>query len=101
MFRESLAAGKGMLFLFPRRGVYPFWMKNTLIPLDMIWLEADGRVVDVKAAVPPCPGDPCPSYSPSGQASYVLELASGEAGAHGVTPGSVIVLRGIEGVTAR
>lgn len=101
MFRESLAPGKGMLFLFPRSGIYPFWMKNTLIPLDMIWLESDGRVVDVKANVPPCPGDPCPSYSPSGKANYVLELAAGEAAVHGVIPGSVVVIRGIEGVTPR
>ena len=51
MFRDTLAPNEGMLFVFDASGFYPFWMKNTLIPLDILWLEADGRVVSIAASV--------------------------------------------------
>jgi len=53
-----------MVFIFEDVGFYPFWMKNTLIPLDMIWLDADHRVVSVAESVPPCKADPCPTSHP-------------------------------------
>ncbi|MGA7617584.1 MAG: DUF192 domain-containing protein [Thermoanaerobaculia bacterium] len=96
MYRESVPAGSGMLFMFPQEGLYPFWMKNTYVPLDMIWMDSSGRVVDVKSNVPPCPGDPCPSFTPAGTASYVLELGAGEASKHGVKKGSAIRLENVE-----
>ncbi|MGH9456710.1 MAG: DUF192 domain-containing protein [Thermoanaerobaculia bacterium] len=96
MYRPSLNAGKGMLFLFPEPAAHGFWMKNTLIPLDMIWIDATGRVVDVEADVPPCKADPCPTYGPEGKASYVLELAGGEAARHGVVPGASVAIRNVE-----
>src|SRR5688572_12246217 len=64
MYREHLPAGRGMLFVFPGNDVYSFWMKNTLIPLDMIWIDEGRKVVHVKRDVQPCRADPCPSYSP-------------------------------------
>lgn len=79
MFREKLLAGQGMLFVFEKEGIYPFWMKNTLLPLDILWLDAGRRVVHIETNVPPCPADPCPSYPPSRPALYVLELAAGGA----------------------
>jgi uncharacterized membrane protein (UPF0127 family) len=79
MFRESLPASTGMLFLFPEGGVHKFWMKNTMIPLDMIWMDPQGKVLFVSANTPPCKADPCPSYGPEAPASSVLEIAGGMA----------------------
>ncbi len=92
MFRESLPARSGMLFLFPEGGVHKFWMKNTMIPLDMIWMDPAGRVLFVSADTPPCKSDPCPSYGPDGPASSVLEIAGGMARKEGVAVGSTLKL---------
>lgn len=101
MYRDRLRPGTGMLFLFPAEGHYPFWMKNTRIPLDMIWIDSAKRVVHVKHRVPPCKWDPCPSYPPNVNARYVLELAGGVAGEHGIAEGDVLQFEGIEAFTAR
>jgi hypothetical protein len=95
MHRPSLRPDRGMLFLFPTTDIHSFWMKETLIPLDMIWIDESSRVVDVKANVPPCQADPCPSYTPSGAARYVLELGGGQAAAHRVAPGTQVVMKNI------
>jgi len=87
MYRDRLPPGHGMLFLFARAGTYPFWMKNTIIPLDMIWIDESLRVVHVERSVPPCKADPCPSYDPKAEARYVLELAGGEAARQGIGAG--------------
>jgi uncharacterized membrane protein (UPF0127 family) len=90
MFRESLPANSGMLFLFPEGGVHKFWMKNTMITLDMIWMDPQGKVLFVSAETPPCKADPCPSYGPDAPASSVLEVAGGIAKKEKVEVGSVI-----------
>jgi uncharacterized membrane protein (UPF0127 family) len=90
MFRESLPPSSGMLFLFGEPGVHQFWMKNTMIPLDMIWLDADGKVLFVSADTPPCKADPCPSYGPSAPAVNVLEIPGGMAKKENVEVGSVL-----------
>jgi uncharacterized membrane protein (UPF0127 family) len=97
MFRESMGPNEGMIFLFERPGFYPFWMKNTLIPLDMLWLDTDGRVVSIASSVPPCKADPCPTYPPAAgsEALYVVELNAGFARQHGVKVGDVLTLNGI------
>ncbi len=79
MFRRCLKDGYGMLFIFPDEEVRSFWMKNTLIPLDMIFLNGDKQVVDLFESVPPCRNDPCPSYTSALPARYVLEIAGGVA----------------------
>ncbi len=80
MNRRHLDPGRGMLFFFSTPGLHTFWMSQTLIALDILWLDADRRIVSVAAETPPCPsGSPCPVYSPSAPARFVLELASGEA----------------------
>jgi uncharacterized membrane protein (UPF0127 family) len=79
MFREKLLPDQGMLFVFDKEDTYSFWMKNTLIPLDMLWLDQDRRIVHIARNVPPCTADPCPSYSPDRPGLYVLELAAGSA----------------------
>ncbi len=99
MYRDQLLPGTGMLFLFPADGTYPFWMKNTRIPLDMIWIDASRRVAHLKHGVPPCLVDPCPSYDPGVPARYVLEVAGGVAGDHGVAEGAVLRFEGIGQLT--
>jgi uncharacterized membrane protein (UPF0127 family) len=84
MFRERINSDQGMLFVFAEPGVHSFWMKNTLIPLDMLWLDADRRIIHIEADVPPCVEDPCPSYGPNRAALYVLELKAGSARDHGL-----------------
>lgn len=101
MFRDQLAADKGMIFLFTQTGTYPFWMKNTLIPLDMVWIDENRRVVSASYGVPPCKADPCPSYPPAGPARYVLEVASGVAKAHNITSGSQLRFEGLDQVIVR
>ncbi len=90
MFRESLPANSGMIFLFPEGGMHKFWMKNTMIPLDMIWMDSQGKVLFVSANTPPCKADPCPNYGPEVPASSVLEIAGGMAKKEKVEVGSVI-----------
>jgi uncharacterized membrane protein (UPF0127 family) len=90
MFRESLPPRRGMLFLFPEPGVHKFWMKNTMIPLDMVWLDRDGKVLFVSADTPPCKADPCPSYGPDTPAVTVLEIAGGMAAKEKVAAGSIL-----------
>ena len=77
MFREELPEKSGMLFIFPAEGIYSFWMKNTLIPLDIIWLDKDLRVAYIKSFVSPCKSYDCPSYNPEVKAQYVLEVNAG------------------------
>ena len=90
MFRESLPGRTGMLFLFPDASPHQFWMKNTMIPLDLVWLDGSGRVLFVSANTPPCRADPCPTYGPEVPAATVLEIAGGTAAKEQVTVGSRI-----------
>jgi hypothetical protein len=83
MQRTSLAKDRGMLFVFPEEGFHRFWMKNTLIELDIIFIGADRRVVSIAHRAQPCRKDPCARYSPEGNAAYVLEIAGGLAASHG------------------
>jgi uncharacterized membrane protein (UPF0127 family) len=101
MYRDRLRPGTGMLFFFPQDGHYPFWMKNTLIPLDMIWVDSTQRVAHVKVSVPPCKADPCPSYPPNVNARYVLEVAGGVAAEHGLKAGDQLRFVGTENVVIR
>jgi uncharacterized membrane protein (UPF0127 family) len=95
MHRERLAPNEGMVFLFDQKGFYPFWMKHTLIPLDMIWLDEHRRIVSIAHSVPPCKADPCPSFSPTADALFVVEVVSGFARRHGLKEGDQVVFRGI------
>jgi len=73
MFRESLDENSGMFFVFDDEAERIFWMKNTVIPLDMVFIDEGYRIVDVKTAAP-CKENPCASYSSSKPAKYVLEV---------------------------
>jgi len=90
MFRDSLAADRGMLFPFAKDGIAWFWMKDTLIPLDIVWIDAAGKVVEVRADAPPCRSTPCPRYTNTKAARAVLLVNAGYARAHGFLPGSAL-----------
>jgi len=77
MFREQLDLDKGMLFIFEKEGEYPFWMKNTLIPLDIIWINENKEVVFISDNTQPCEDSFCPSINPEKNARYVLEINGG------------------------
>ncbi len=76
MFVEKLPEDEGMLFTYNQEWIYSFWMKNTLIPLDIIWFNKDKKIVDIQT-MQPCETDECPSYTPKWKAQYVLEVNAG------------------------
>lgn len=85
--REKLASDQGMLFVFKTNDYYCFWMKDTKIPLDIIWLDENKTVVDVRTNVRP---ESYPeSFCPNQKARYVLELNAGSVEDLGVGPGSI------------
>ena len=92
MYRTSLPAHTGMVFVFPSDGPVTFWMKNTLVPLDMVFVGADGRVRTVYAKVAPAPPSMPDDAIPreAGEAKYVIELPAGEAAGDGIVPGIVL-----------
>jgi uncharacterized membrane protein (UPF0127 family) len=87
MYREHLAPDAGMLFLFERPRVQTFWMKNTLIPLDMIFIGPDRRIVGIVAEAEPQTLTARKVDSPS---QYVLEIGGGLAAQLGIRPGQVV-----------
>ena len=92
MFRDHLDEREGMLFVFdvPRR--HPFWMKNVRIELDILWLDARGRIVWMVQNAPPCTSDPCPMYVPGADASYVVEVVGGFVTKHDVAVGNTVAI---------
>jgi uncharacterized membrane protein (UPF0127 family) len=88
MFRDSMAADRGMLFVHEREEPQAYWMKNTKIPLDILYFDSSRRLVSAQKRVPPCSaGDRCPPYPSEGNVLYVLELNAGTADAIGVAKG--------------
>lgn len=87
MHRPKVRDGEGMIFVFPQADLHSFWMKNTLVPLDIIWMDDDATVIHIEASVPPCRDDPCPGYGPPRIARYVLEVRAGTAAREGLKLG--------------
>lgn len=95
MFRDSLPEGQGMLFIHGSPGNYPYWMFNVRVPLDIIWMDARGTVVEVVENAQPCQKPAaqwreCPNYGGAKTAVVVLELPGGTSRKHGVAVGSTI-----------
>ena len=90
MFRESLDHNKGMLFVFDKEGEHPFWMKNTLIPLDIIWINENKEVIFISESTQPCRKDPCHAIGPADKAKYVLEINGGISKEIGLVVGEKI-----------
>lgn len=92
MFIDYLGEDKGMLFLFDKEDYWPFWMKNMLIPLDIIWLDRDGKVVYIIENAQPCISSNCESFLPLNKANYVLEINSGLVEIIGLNEGDYLDL---------
>ncbi len=95
MNRLILPQNRGMLFIFDREAPRSFWMKNTKIPLDILYLDAEGRVLNIEYAEP-CLSEPCRSYPSKYPAQYVLELGKGEAERLGLRVGGRIGVSDLE-----
>jgi uncharacterized membrane protein (UPF0127 family) len=91
MFRDDLPAERGMLFIFEREQPLAFWMKNTRIPLDILYFDDDRKLVSLAAGVPPCTTPQCPSYPSDAPARYTLELKAGTARKLGAARGDELV----------
>ena len=79
MFREGLDLDKGILFIFKEEKEHSFWMKNTLIPLDIIWINSNKEIIFISENTLPCKEDSCPIILPIEKAKYVLEINGGMA----------------------
>lgn len=97
MFRSRLDTDKGMLFIFNGEGTYPFWMKNTLIPLDIIWIDKNYKVAYVAESAQPClpaeagKQEACPLIIPPANSNYVLEINAGISKKIGLKPGDEFI----------
>ena len=87
MFRRNLAPNAGMLFDFKSPTNISMWMKNTLIPLDMLFLDARGRIIDIHERAVPLSPDVIAAKAP---ARYVIELNGGTAARLGIKPGDQV-----------
>ncbi len=89
--RTFLSSDKGMLFVFPFEKQQLFWMKDTLIPLDMMFISNNGTITALYENVPPCVTEPCSTYA--GMGKYVLEVNAGTANAQGIKVGDLVEIR--------
>ena len=94
MKRALLPADHSMLFVFPDSQPRWFWMKDTWVPLDILYFDANRKLVSMQLEVPPCKTDPCPSYPSDRPARYVLELPAGTAQRIGATAGDRLDIEG-------
>ena len=92
MFRTSLAPDHGMLFVHPNPGNYAYWMYQTLIPLDMVWLDSNRRIVEMAENAQPCKtqASKCQQYGGKQISAYVLEIGGGMARKYGLQLGQTI-----------
>ena len=95
-FRREMPDNHGMLFVFSENAQHTFWMKDTLIPLDMVWLDYAKRVVYIERNALPCVADPCPVYHPPQNAPgamYVLEVNANKTARLGIQIGDELEFR--------
>ncbi|HLD84922.1 MAG TPA: DUF192 domain-containing protein [archaeon] len=90
MGREFLSEKNGMLFIFPDEKKRSFWMKNTLIPLDIIFISKDMKVVDVKQNFLPCRFILCSSYTSKESAMYALEVNANFTQKYNISAGNAV-----------
>ncbi len=90
MFRPRLPDDRGMLLVFNEERLPSIWMMNTLVALDLVYLDSTGTVVDIITDAQPCPGEPCPRFTPKQPAKAVLEIPAGTAKRHEIAEGEVL-----------
>jgi hypothetical protein len=93
MFREKMPQDEGMVFLFETEQPLNFWMKNTLIPLDIVYMDNDWKVVSIQKNARPCKEDPCMFYPSKERAKYVLEINAGLSDKFGIAEGDIVQLQ--------
>lgn len=93
MYRDKIEPGTGMVFLFDAPAVHTFWMKNTYVPLDMIFIGSDMRIAGVVESAEPLTTSPRKVDAPS---QFVLEVAGGFCARHGIAKGMKVSFSGIE-----
>lgn len=94
MYRKEMADSEGMLFIFPDSKPRAFWMKNTLIPLDILYFDQNRRLVSISENTPPCKNTTtrCPNYPSAKPAKYVLEINAGLSQDHGFVTGDELII---------
>jgi uncharacterized membrane protein (UPF0127 family) len=97
MFRPSLPRDRGMLLLWSEERYATIWMMNVLVPLDIVFLDDAGEVIEIVADARPCAAEPCPRFTPDEPSRAVLELAAGSVTAHGITIGERIAFERVPG----
>ncbi len=90
MYREHLGENQGMLFVFPQETYQAFWMKNTVIPLDMIFVNKNREIINIAKNTTPFSEQTYPSEKP---AIYVIEVNAGFTDKYGIKPGDKISWR--------
>lgn len=91
--RTQLAANAGMLFVYSQPHMANFWMKNTHIPLDILFFNDAAELVHYHDHVPPCKAMPCPQYPSLQPIHYVLELNAGMRQKHGISLGHIFEIK--------
>ena len=93
MYRDSLPQGRGMLFIHPDEDIFHYWMYQTKMPLDIIWMDHDRRIVEMSLNTPPCksksPRD-CTNYGGNFKSKYALEVNAGVASKNGLKVGETL-----------
>lgn len=92
MFRKGLAEDEGMIFVFNKEDYHTFWMMNTSIPLDIIWVSSDKEIVHIVEDAKPC-FIGCELYRPDEKAKYVVEVNAGFVKKHGIEVGNSMGIR--------
>jgi len=90
MFRPQLPDNRGMLLVFNEERYPSIWMMNTLVALDLVYLDSTGTVVDIITGAQPCPGEPCPRFTPKHPTKAVLEIPAGTATRHEIAEGATL-----------
>ena len=90
MYKESLDSNKGMIFIYNKEKKHPFWMKNTMMPLDIIWLNKSKKVVYISKNTPPCKQNDCLRIKPNRRSIYVLEINANLSDKLGLSIGDLI-----------
>ena len=96
MNREHLALDSGMLFVFEKEDIYNFWMKNTLISLDIIWINGDNKIIFIKENAKPCKVEKCELFGPDKKVKYVLEINGGLVKETGFKIGDVVEFKKLD-----
>ena len=88
MYRTQLPESHGMLFIQPEAKPVGFWMKNTYLPLDILYFDSTGQLIELYANVPPCTAPACPIYASTAAVKYILEIKGGSVSRLGLKLGA-------------